>query len=84
MAKELGMSSMPMPSGTIGDHLTEYITLLAMLAATSSKIAREVYTLMKQEFGELEEPVPVGRRRFFYYAPKAEPSSLSGRCRLGC
>ena len=60
MAKELDMSSMPMPSRTTGDHLTEYITLLAMLAATSSKIAREVYTLMKQEFGELEEPVPLG------------------------
>ncbi|MBR97477.1 MAG: adenylosuccinate lyase, partial [Dehalococcoidia bacterium] len=60
MAQELGMHSMQMPSRTIGDHLTEYITLLAMLSATSSKIAREVYTLMKQEFGELEEPVPIG------------------------
>ena len=60
MAAELGMSSMPLPSRTIGDHLTEYVTVLAMLAATSSKMAREVYTLMKQEFGELEEPVPLG------------------------
>jgi 3-carboxy-cis,cis-muconate cycloisomerase len=31
-----------------------------MLAATASKIGREIYTLMKQEFGELEEPVPPG------------------------
>jgi adenylosuccinate lyase len=31
-----------------------------MLASTCSKIGREVYTLMKQEFGELEEPVPPG------------------------
>ena len=31
-----------------------------MLAATCSKIGREIYTLMKQEFGELEEPVPHG------------------------
>ena len=60
MAKELGLASMSMPSRTIGDHLTEYITLLAMLAATSSKMAREVYTMMKQEFGEVEEPVPLG------------------------
>ena len=29
-----------------------------MLAATGSKIGREIYTLMKQEFGEVEEPVP--------------------------
>jgi 3-carboxy-cis,cis-muconate cycloisomerase len=31
-----------------------------MLAATCGKIAREVYTLMKTEFGEVEEPVPPG------------------------
>jgi adenylosuccinate lyase len=34
--------------------------LLGLLAATSSKIGREIYTLMKQEFGEVEEPVPPG------------------------
>ncbi len=33
---------------------------LGMLAATASKMAREIYTLMKQEFGEVEEPVPPG------------------------
>jgi len=60
IAKNLGLTSMSMPSRTIGDHLTEYITILAMVAATASKMAREVYTLMKQEFGEVEEPVPVG------------------------
>ena len=60
MAEELGLASMSMPARTIGDHLTEYITLLAMLAATASKMAREVYTMMKQEFGEVEEPVPLG------------------------
>ena len=60
IAENLGLSSMSMPSRTIGDHLTEYITILAMIAATASKMAREVYTLMKQEFGEVEEPVPVG------------------------
>ena len=60
MAKELGFNSMSMPARTIGDHLTEYILNLAMFAATSSKMAREIYTLMKQEFGEVEEPVPDG------------------------
>jgi adenylosuccinate lyase len=34
--------------------------LLGLLAATAGKIGREIYTLMKQEFGELEEPVPPG------------------------
>ena len=60
MAEKLGLSSMSLPARTIGDHLTEYVTLLALLAATSSKIGHEVYTLMKQEFGEVEEPVPEG------------------------
>jgi 3-carboxy-cis,cis-muconate cycloisomerase len=31
-----------------------------MLAATCGKIGREIYTLMKTEFGEVEEPVPPG------------------------
>jgi adenylosuccinate lyase len=48
------------PARTIGDHQAEYVALLAMLAATCSKIGREIYTLMKQEFGEVEEPVPPG------------------------
>src|SRR5207247_8157255 len=60
MALRLGMRAMPMPARTIGDHQAEYVTLLGMLASTCSKIGREIYTLMKQEFGELEEPVPPG------------------------
>ncbi len=60
MAARLGMRPMPLPARTIGDHQAEYVLLLGMLAATCTKIGREVYTLMKQEFGELEEPVPPG------------------------
>src|SRR5262247_2438361 len=60
MAARLGMDSMSVPARTIGDHQAEYVTLLGMLAATGSKIGREIFTLMKQEFGEVEEPVPPG------------------------
>src|SRR5947207_5867136 len=60
MAAALGMRAMPVPARTIGDHQAEYVLLLGMLAATCSKIGREIYTLMKQEFGEVEEPVPSG------------------------
>src|ERR671925_1195686 len=60
MAARLGMGSMTVPARTLGDHQAEYVTLLGMLAATCSKIGREIYTLMKQEFGEVEEPVPPG------------------------
>src|SRR3546814_14100569 len=60
MAAHLGMEPMAVPARTIGDHQAEYVALLGLMAATCSKIAREIYTLMKQEFGEGEEPVPPG------------------------
>ena len=60
IGRHLGLSSMPVPSRALGDHLAESVCMLGMLAATCGKIAREIYTLMKTEFGELEEPVPPG------------------------
>ena len=60
MGERLGMTPMPVPARSIGDHQAEYVSLLGLLAATCSKMGREIYTLMKQEFGEVEEPVPPG------------------------
>ena len=60
MARHLGMPPMPVPGRTSHDHHAEYCAILAMLAATCRKIADETYTLMKPEFGEIEEPVPPG------------------------
>lgn len=60
VAKYLDMTPMAVPSRAIGDHLTEYVVLLGMLGATCGRIGREVYTLMKTEFGEVEEPMPEG------------------------
>jgi adenylosuccinate lyase len=60
LAKHLAMQPMGVPSRTLGDHLAENICLMGLVAATSAKIAREIYTLMKTEFGEVEEPVPPG------------------------
>ncbi|MBS0562202.1 MAG: hypothetical protein JSR21_19315 [Proteobacteria bacterium] len=54
------MAPMAVPARSIADHPAEYIAILGMLAATCGKIGREVYTLMKTEFGEVEEPVPPG------------------------
>jgi 3-carboxy-cis,cis-muconate cycloisomerase len=51
---------MAVPSRALGDPLAENICILGMLAATCGKIGREIYTLMKTEFGEVEEPVPPG------------------------
>jgi adenylosuccinate lyase len=60
IGKHLGMESMKVPSRTLGDHLAENMCILGLLAATCGKIGREIYTLMKTEFGEVEEPVPPG------------------------
>ena len=60
IAKRLGMLPMRIPARTIADHLAENICLLGLLAATCGKIGREIYTLMKTEYGEVEEPVPPG------------------------
>src|ERR1700722_5532601 len=60
IGRRLGMLPMTIPSRALGDHLAENICLLGILAATCGKIGREIYTLMKTEFGEVEEPVPPG------------------------
>ena len=60
MGRHLGMLPMRVPSRTLGDHLAENICLFGLLAASCGKIGREIYTLMKTEFGEVEEPVPPG------------------------
>jgi 3-carboxy-cis,cis-muconate cycloisomerase len=60
IARHLGLSSMRVPSRALGDHLAENMCILGMLAATCGKIGREIYTLMKTEFAEVEEPVPPG------------------------
>ncbi len=60
IGRQLGFGSMTVPSRARGDHLAQNSCILGLRAATSSKIGREVYTLMKTEFGEVEEPVPPG------------------------
>src|SRR5215831_2575988 len=60
IARHLGLSSMQVPSRALGDHLAESMCILGLLAAICGKIGREIYTLMKTEFAELEEPVPPG------------------------
>ena len=60
MARILGLGDMQAPSRAQGDRQAELVCILGLLAATQSKIAREVFTQMTQEFGEVEEPVPPG------------------------
>ena len=59
-AKRLGLVPMPVPSRSMVDHLAEFACSLGLLGATCGKIGREIYILMKTEYGEVEEPVPAG------------------------
>jgi 3-carboxy-cis,cis-muconate cycloisomerase len=60
VAKRLGLAPMPVPARSIVDHLAEFVCVLGLLGATCGKIGREIYILMKTEYGEVEEPVPAG------------------------
>lgn len=60
LAKRLGMPAMSLPSRAIQDRFADYACRLALLSASCGRIGGEIYTLMKQEFGEAREPVPAG------------------------
>ena len=60
MTAHLDMGAMAVPARSIMDHLAEHIMVLALLAASCGKFANEIYTGMKQEFGEVEEPISPG------------------------
>ena len=60
VAEQLGLVPMTVPARGIVDHFAEFVTVLAMLAASSSQIAGEVSRLMAVEFGELSEAIPPG------------------------
>jgi 3-carboxy-cis,cis-muconate cycloisomerase len=60
IAKRLGLAPMPVPCRSIVDHFAELVCVFGLLGATCGKIGREIYILMKTEYGEVEEPVPAG------------------------
>ncbi|MCD4851736.1 adenylosuccinate lyase family protein [Arthrobacter sp. AK01] len=60
MAADLGLGSMRIPSRGIGDQFAEYVTVLALLAATGGRIAGEIYNLMRPEIAEAREASPGG------------------------
>jgi 3-carboxy-cis,cis-muconate cycloisomerase len=60
VAARLGLASMAVPSRAIADSLAEYVCLLGLLGSTGTRIAHEVYQLMKTELAEASEPAPPG------------------------
>lgn len=60
IARRLAMTTRAVPSRAIRDASAENVCILGLIAATCSRIGREVYNLMRTEYGEVEEPVPPG------------------------
>ncbi len=59
--KELGLNVPPIAWHTSRDGFAEWCNLLAMVASTCGKIAREIITLQRNEIGELAEPHNEGK-----------------------
>ena len=60
VAERLGLAPAPVPSRSALDAFAEFACVLGLLASGSGKVGKEIYTHMKTEYGELEEPVPAG------------------------
>ena len=60
VAARLGLVPMAVPSRAIVDSFAEYVCLLGLLGATGTRIALEVFQLMKTELAEASEPAPPG------------------------
>ncbi len=55
LAARLALGCFQVPSRAVYDHMVEYILLLGLLASTCAKIAQELFTLMSEEIGEVQE-----------------------------
>src|ERR1700744_6200845 len=60
VAARLGLEPMAVPSRAIADSFAEYVCILGLLGATGTRIAHEVYELVKTELAEASEPAPPG------------------------
>jgi adenylosuccinate lyase len=60
VAARLGLAPMAVPSRAVVDSFAEYVCLLGLLGATGTRIALEVFALMKTELAEASEPAPPG------------------------
>jgi adenylosuccinate lyase len=81
MAARLGMRPMPCPRARSAITRPSTSRCSACSPPPPGKIGREIYTLMKQEFGEVEEPVPPGTVGSSTMPQKRNPEALAGHHR---
>ena len=57
----LGLGVTPVHWHSTRDHIAEFMSLLALIAGTLTRITHEVLSLQRTEIGELEEPFFMGK-----------------------
>lgn len=57
----LGLGITPVHWHSTRDHIAEFMSLLALIAGTLTRITHEVLSLQRTEIGELEEPFFMGK-----------------------
>jgi adenylosuccinate lyase len=57
----LGLGVTPVHWHSTRDHIAEFMSLLALIAGTLTRITHEVLTLQRTEVGEVEEPFFMGK-----------------------
>ncbi len=61
LLKRLDLAMPPISWHSSRDTIAEFVSVLGILTATLGKMANEVITLQKTEYGELEEPFAMGK-----------------------
>ncbi|MBI5399324.1 adenylosuccinate lyase [Candidatus Saganbacteria bacterium] len=81
--KKLGLEAAPLSSQVIQrDRHAEYMTAMAIIAATLEKIALEIRGLQKTEIGEVEEPFKKGQKGSSAMPHKKNPIVCERVCGL--
>ncbi|MFT8318015.1 MAG: adenylosuccinate lyase [Sporolactobacillus sp.] len=75
---ELGLNTPTVSWQSSPDRIVEYAHILALISATTGKIAHEFFTLMRDEINELEEPFQLGKIGSSTMPHKRNPALLEG------
>jgi len=85
MAEQLGLLPAGLPMRSSFDRVNDYVSALAMLAATAQKIAQDVVFMQRTEIGEVAEAFHFGKVGSSTMAQKRNPSTalqLVSLCRM--